>query len=66
MSAKCKLVIQRPLNNTNFGKEVKRILPDVETIQLYRNGLSVRIYAGIAVREDSEVAELGLTEPPGF
>jgi P4 family phage/plasmid primase-like protien len=47
----------RPMNNSNFGKEVKRAFTSVEKQRSRTSGRPTSIYAGIAVREDSYVAQ---------
>ncbi|MBN2455748.1 MAG: hypothetical protein JXB29_04290 [Sedimentisphaerales bacterium] len=46
----------RPMNNTNFGKEVKRVLPAVKKEQKRFGRGRTTFYLGLAVKEDSEVA----------
>jgi len=46
----------RPLNSSNFGKEVKRTFPLVNTERRRCSGSRGRFYFGLGVREDSEVA----------
>jgi P4 family phage/plasmid primase-like protien len=47
----------RPLNDSNFGKEVRRALPGVGKERNRSGGRLMSIYVGIAVREDSDVAQ---------
>ena len=46
----------RPMNSSNFGKEVKRTLPSVWRERIRYGGRVVSMYSGMAVKEDSEVA----------
>ena len=48
----------RPMNNTNFGKEVRRVVPGVRKVHRRHNGQQVWIYMAIAVREGSEVTQM--------
>ncbi len=45
----------RPVSNTNFGKDLKRILPDVEKIRTTIEGKQVNVYAGLYPLDDSEI-----------
>ena len=45
-----------PLNANNFGKEVKRAFPEVNRAKKRTGGGLVWIYAGISVRDGSDVA----------
>jgi len=42
------------MNNTNFGKEVKRAFPNSDRTQVRRDGKRIRLYTGIAQMELSE------------
>ncbi|MBC8472098.1 MAG: hypothetical protein H8D56_21780 [Planctomycetes bacterium] len=46
----------RPMNSSNFGKEVKRTLPSVKRERARIGGCQVSMYFGMAVKEESEVA----------
>jgi len=46
----------RPMNSSNFGKEVKRTMPSVIKDRRYIGGKLVSFYSGMAVKEESEVA----------
>jgi putative DNA primase/helicase len=47
----------RPLNSNNFGKEVRRTMPDVTVSQPCYQGKRTRIYQGLAMQEGSEVTQ---------
>jgi len=47
----------RPMNESNFGKEVKRVLPSVKKERRRRESKQTSIYSGIALRQDSEIRE---------
>jgi hypothetical protein len=44
------------MNNTNFGKEVKRAFPLSSKGQIRRAGRKISTYRGLAVMENSPVA----------
>ena len=46
----------RPMNNTNFGKEVKRTFPQSSKCQIRRAGRRLYAYTRIAVIDGSQVA----------
>jgi hypothetical protein len=45
------------MDKRNFGKEVRQTLPGVEKEPNRSGGGLISIYAGIAIREDSDVAQ---------
>jgi P4 family phage/plasmid primase-like protien len=47
----------RHMNSNNFGKEVKRTFPSVRRDRRRFNGRQTSIYSGMAVKEESEVAD---------
>jgi len=47
----------RPMNDCNFGKEVKRTFPGITKERNRSGGRLISIYTGIAVREDSDVSQ---------
>jgi putative DNA primase/helicase len=46
----------RPMNHSNFGKEVKRTFPSMQKGQRRERNQRIFIYQGLSVREGSEVA----------
>jgi putative DNA primase/helicase len=46
----------RPMNSSNFGKEVKRTMPSVTKVRRRIGARQVQMYCGMAVKEESEVA----------
>jgi len=46
----------RPMNHTNFGKEVKRTLPCVREERIRSGGRLMSVYLNLVVREDSQLA----------
>jgi putative DNA primase/helicase len=51
----------RPLNASNFGKEVKREFKDIERKHVKYANRQSWIYSGLAIKEDSEVYNKTLT-----
>lgn len=47
----------RPTNSPNFGKDLKRILPDVEKIRTTIGDKRVNLYAGLYPKPDSEITK---------
>ena len=46
----------RPMNNTNFGKEVKRAFPRITNRQVRIAGRKKRLYGGLAIQEGAEIS----------
>ena len=46
----------RPMNNTNFGKEVKRAFPQSTKYRIRYGGRLLSVYTTLAVMEGSEAA----------
>jgi phage/plasmid-associated DNA primase len=42
----------RPMNSSNFGKEVKRAFPNVQISHLRKDGIRERTYIGISIRRE--------------
>jgi P4 family phage/plasmid primase-like protien len=49
----------RPMNSSNFGKEVKRAFPDVQRVNRRTGVKQAWIYSGLAVQEYSQVMRAG-------
>ncbi len=45
----------RPTNSTNFGKDIKRIMPEVEKIRTMIGGTRINVYSGLFKRAGSEI-----------
>jgi len=46
----------KPMNHTNFGKELKRTFPSIQRSQRRRGNRRIVVYQGLSVKEGSEVA----------
>jgi phage/plasmid-associated DNA primase len=54
----------RPMNNTNFGKEVKRAFPQSSKGHTRKGGSTILTYQGLAVMENSPVAAQAIQRCP--
>jgi P4 family phage/plasmid primase-like protien len=54
----------RPMNNANFGKEVKRTFPQSSKGQARKGGRKISTYRGLAVMENSPVATQAIQRCP--